>query len=47
MEQNDTKTACVVDQRQLKAHLAMNTKECTTPGRMHTDFVNTKEIPFT
>ena len=25
----------------LKAHLAVNTKECTTPGRTHTDFVDT------
>ena len=41
MEQNDKEIALAVDQRELKAHLAMNTKEHTMPGRMHTDFVDT------
>ena len=33
--------AHAVDQKQMKAQLAMNTKEHTTPGRTHTDFVDT------
>ena len=41
MEQNDEEIAQAVDRRDLKAHLAMNTKEHTMPGRMHTDFVDT------
>ena len=39
MEENDIKIVHAVDRRQIKAHLVMNTKECTTPGRTHTDFV--------
>ena len=41
MEQNDKEIAQAVDRRDLKAHLAMNTKEHTMPGRIHTDFVDT------
>ena len=41
MEQNGKEIARAVDRRELKVHLAMNTKQHTMPGRMHTDFEDT------
>ena len=46
MEQNDIKIVHAVDRRQIKAHLVMNTKERTTPGRTHTDFVRDTFLVF-
>ena len=40
MEQNDMEIAHAVDRRQMKAQLAMNTKN-HTPGQTHTDLVDT------